>query len=87
MIFHQSVGIKTERVFAFVVGKIGNERLQILLIKKYTLPSITPCDDMIQSSWKMNSRLTSQIVYQRKITMSIPNYRCLTPILPNFILL
>jgi hypothetical protein len=59
MILHQSVSIKAERVSALIVHKIGKKLLPVFLIKEYTLSSISSGDDMIQSSWKMDSRLTS----------------------------
>src|SRR4030042_2407971 len=60
-IFHQSVSIKVERVSALVVHKKGKELLHIFFIKEYPLSSVPSSDDMIQSSWKMDSRLTSHI--------------------------
>jgi hypothetical protein len=59
MIFHQTVSIKAERVSALVLRKKGKELLHIFIIKEYTLPSISSGDNMIQSSWKMDSRSTS----------------------------
>jgi hypothetical protein len=59
MIFHQSVGIKTEGVSPFVVGKICKECLQIFFVKKYTLLSIPSGDNMIESTREMDSRLSS----------------------------
>jgi hypothetical protein len=42
-----------------ILCKKGKQLLDIFLIEEYTLPSISSRDNVIQSSWKIDSRSTS----------------------------
>jgi hypothetical protein len=55
MIFHQPIGIKTERESALDVRKVGQKPLEVLVVPKDTLSSIPSCNDMMQGPGKMNS--------------------------------
>jgi len=59
VILHQRIGIKMEGVSGLVFGEICKEGLQIFVVEKYILPLISPRNDVIQSSWKMDPRFPS----------------------------
>jgi len=59
VVFHQCVGIETERKSDLTMGKVGKEPLQVLLIPKYPLPAVPSADHMVESAGKMYPRSTS----------------------------
>ena len=59
MVFHQCVGIETERKSDLTMRKVGKEPLQVLLIPKYPLPAVPSADHMVESAGKMYPRSTS----------------------------
>ena len=56
MILRQSVSIKTERESVFAIQDVGKKLLEILLIQKNSLLSVSSYDHMVQRPRKMDSR-------------------------------
>ena len=59
MVFHQNVGIKMERMFAFVFSKKRMVGSKILFTQENSLSLVSPRKYMIKDGGKMNSRFAT----------------------------
>lgn len=59
MVLEQGVSIQTEGKSLLAVREIGQEALEIFFIQEDALSSVPPCDDVIESPWKMDSGFSS----------------------------
>jgi len=59
MILHEGVGVKLNRVSNLTFGKIREVSLPVFIVKKDVLTLVSSGDDMIQSTWKMNTWFAS----------------------------
>jgi hypothetical protein len=59
VILHEGVGIKLNRISNLTVGKIREVSCPVLIVKKDVLALVSSGDNMIQSTWKMDTWFAS----------------------------